>query len=132
VVGRKNKKRVLSGLSPVAAEAKFEHDLEVFRTEVETALQFYYGFLAVHACAADTRAVHRLLNTAPLFWNSTLGALQTASFVVLGRIFDHKSPYNIGRLLDLAENNPSIFAKGLSGAASWPPHPMRNYGSSII
>jgi AbiU2 len=78
---------------------------------VEIALQFFYGFLAIHACAADTPSVHRLLNTAPLFWNSTLGALQTSTFVVLGRIFDQSSPHNIGILLALAENNPSIFSK---------------------
>lgn len=94
-----------------APEVLFEQELEVFRTEVETALQFFYGFLAIHACAADTPAVHRLLNTAPLFWNSTLGALQTSTFVVLGRIFDQSSPHNIGILLGLAQDNPSIFSK---------------------
>jgi hypothetical protein len=31
------------------------------------------------------------LNTAPLFWNTILGGLQTAAFVVLGRIFDQDS-----------------------------------------
>ena len=94
-----------------APEVLFEQELEVFRTEVETALQFFYGFLAIHSCAADTPAVHRLLNTAPLFWNSTLGALQTSTFVVLGRIFDQSSPHNIGILLALAQDNPSIFSK---------------------
>lgn len=94
-----------------APELLFEQELDVFRTEVETALQFFYGFLAIHSCAADTPAVHRLLNTAPLFWNSTLGALQTSTFVVLGRIFDQSSPHNIGILLALAQDNPSIFSK---------------------
>jgi hypothetical protein len=110
-VGRKKKRAVLAGANGGSAETQFERDLEVFRTEVESALQFFYGFLAVHASAADSPHVHRLLNTAPLFWNSTLGALQTASFVVLGRIFDQNSVHNIGNLLALAENNPSIFSK---------------------
>lgn len=114
-MARRSKVNLSAGLSGLAGEAKFEHDLEVFRTEVETALQFFYGFLAVHASAADTPAVHKLLNTAPLFWNSALGALQTASFVVLGRIFDQKSPHNIGQLLNLAESNPSIFSKPALG-----------------
>lgn len=114
-MGRKKKRIVLGVSNPVSAEAQFEYDLEIFRTEVESALQYFYGYLAVHASAADTPTVHQLLNTAPLFWNSILGALQTASFVVLGRIFDQKSIHNIGNLLALAENNPSIFSKAALG-----------------
>lgn len=108
---RSKKSRASAATGKGAPAVQFEQELEVFRTEVETALQFFYGFLAIHACAGDTPTVHRLLNTAPLFWNSTLGALQTSTFVVLGRIFDQSSPHNIGILLALAENNPSIFSK---------------------
>lgn len=104
-------KKSRTAAAAVAPEILFEQELEVFRTEVETALQFFYGFLAIHASAADTPAVHRLLNTAPLFWNSTLSALQTSTFVVFGRIFDQNSPHNIGILLGLAQDNPSIFSK---------------------
>src|SRR5690348_2068181 len=113
-MGRK-KKVLLAGTNQVSAETQFERELDVFRTEVESALQFFYGYLAVHASAGKIAAVHRLLNTAPLFWNSTLGALQTASLVVLGRIFDQTSVHNIGELLTLAENNPSIFSKAALG-----------------
>lgn len=42
---------------------------------------------------------------------SVSDALQTSTFVVLGRIFDQSSPHNIGSLLALAESNPSIFSK---------------------
>lgn len=108
---RSKKSRTAAAAGRGAPEVQFEQELEVFRTEVETALQFFYGFLAIHACAGDTPTVHRLLNTAPLFWNSTLGALQTSTFVVLGRIFDQSSPHNIGVILALAEGNSSIFSK---------------------
>ena len=70
---RSKKSRTAAAAGRGAPEVQFEQELEVFRTEVETALQFFYGFLAIHACAGDTPTVHRLLNTAPLFWNSTLG-----------------------------------------------------------
>ena len=66
----------------------FERELEIFRTEAESATQFLYAYLAIHATAADNRAVFDLLNTAALFWNTNLGALQTATFIVLGRMFD--------------------------------------------
>jgi hypothetical protein len=51
------------------------------------------------------------LNSAPLFWNTILGGLQTGAFVVLGRIFDGDSAHNVGRLLRLAQDNLQIFSK---------------------
>jgi len=92
-------------------EKKFERELEVFQTEVEAATQFLYAFLAVHAVAADNKEVHKLLNHAPLFWNTNLGALQTAAFIVLGRIFDQNSTHNVDKLLRIAQDNHQIFLK---------------------
>lgn len=92
-------------------ERKFERELEVFRTEVEAATQFLYAFLAVHAVVADNKKVHKLLNHAPLFWNTNLEALQTASFIVLGRIFDQNSTHNVDKLLRIAQDNRQIFSK---------------------
>ncbi len=97
-------------------EAQFKRELEVFRTETETALQFFYAYLTVHAVAADHEPVRRLLNTAPLFWNTNLGALQTAAFIALGRVFDQDSRHNLDRLLRIAQNNLSIFSKASIGA----------------
>jgi hypothetical protein len=89
--------------------------LEVFRTEESAASQFSYAFLTVHAVAGDVPAVFKLLNTAPLFWNTNLGGLQTAMFVTLGRIFDQKSTHNIDRVLKIAQDNPQIFSKAALG-----------------
>ena len=65
---------------------------------LENAVQFFYAYLTIHDVARDRPAVHRLLNRAPLFWNTNLGALQTGSFIVLGRIFDQTSRHNVNRL----------------------------------
>jgi hypothetical protein len=116
----------------VATDAQFEHELEVFRTEAETAAQFFYGYLAIHAAAGAENAIYRLLNTAPLFWNTVLGALQTAAFVAVGRIFDQDSAHNVGRLLRLAQDNPQLFsqaalAKRKQGAAKSPPSWLNGY-----
>ena len=89
----------------------FDAELEVFRKEAEAAIQFLYGYLAVHAVAADHTSVHKLLNQAPLFWNTSLGALQTAAFMALGRIFDQKSPHNLDVLIRMAQKHPDIFSK---------------------
>lgn len=103
-------------MSVTSPEAQFEQELEVFRTEAESAAQFFYAYLTVHAVAGDNKAVYRLLNTAPLFWNTSLGALQTAAFIALGRIFDQNSTHNLDRLFRLAQNNPSIFSRSALGA----------------
>lgn len=92
------------------AEVQFERELEIFRTEAEGGTQFLYAYLAVHA-AARRKAVHRLLNEASLFWNTCLAALQTASFMALGRIFDHDSDHNLSKLLRITQDHPEIFSK---------------------
>jgi len=89
----------------------FANELEVFRTEAESAIQFFYSFLSIHAVAGEHKKVHRLLNTAPLFWNTTLGALQTSTFIALARVFDQKSKHSVDRLIKIAQLNMDIFSK---------------------
>ncbi len=88
----------------------FEHELEIFRTEAEAAAQFLYAYLSVHETAGRHPSVVRLLNTAPLFWNTNLGALQTSAFIALGRIFDQDSPHNIDCVLGIAQKHREIFS----------------------
>ena len=96
---------------PAPAE-DFENQLELFRTEAESAIQFFYSWDAVHAVAAKDKAVVRLLNQAPLFWNTNLGALQTSTLVALGRVFDpDPKNHSVTRLLALAHANLDIFSK---------------------
>ncbi len=93
----------------------FERELEIFRTEEETVTQFFYAYEAVHNVAADQQQVRALLNQAPLFWNTCLGALQTASIIALGRVFDQSSEHNIDRVLGIAQKNLGIFSKSALG-----------------
>ena len=96
-------------LSP---SADFEIQLELFRTEAQSALQFFYAWDATHAVAAKDKAVFRLLNEAPLFWNTALGALQASALVALGRVFDpDPGNHSVTRLLALAHANLDIFSK---------------------
>ena len=46
--------------------ADFEVQLELFRTEAESAIQFFYAWDSVHAVAARDEAIVRLLNQAPM------------------------------------------------------------------
>src|SRR6476660_2858384 len=85
------------------AETQFTRELEVFRTEADSALQFLYTFSAINAVLTKDKQALRAVNRTPLFWKTNLGALQTGFFIVLGRIFDQNSRHNIDTVLRLAQ-----------------------------
>src|SRR5579863_4256369 len=115
----------------------FERELEIFRTEAEACAQFLFAFLAVHDVAYRKKAVHKLLNRAPLFWNTCLGALQASAFIALGRVFDSNSQHNINQLLMVAQDNRTqLFSKaGLSrrkqGTRPQPPGWLQEFLHSV-
>ncbi len=90
---------------------RFERELEVFRNEVEAGTQFLFAYLAVNAAAHEKDEVRELLNTAPLFWRTCLGALQTAAFIALGRVFERKGRHNIYTFLRTGQENLQVFSK---------------------
>ena len=99
------------------AAQTFETELEILRKEAESAARFLYAYLAIHEVAARHTEVVTLLNTAPLFWNTTLGALQISAFIALGRVFDDdKGSHGVARLLRLAIANPQIFTRNALAA----------------
>lgn len=93
-------------------EDKFQHELEVFQTEVESGIQFFYIYLAFNSVLSENKQALNIVNLTPLFWLTNVGALQTSSFIVLGRIFDQdpKSKHNIDRLLRVAQEHSDIFS----------------------
>lgn len=102
-------------ISTLPKSDEFAEELEIFRTEVEQAGQFYYAFLTIHAVAGENRAVFQLLNSTALFWNTVLGALQKSTFIAIGRIFDQKSAHNVDKLLNIASKHPEIFSRASLG-----------------
>jgi hypothetical protein len=51
-------------------DARFERELEIFRSETEQATHFYFALLAIHDVARHDKMVHALLNRTALFWNT--------------------------------------------------------------
>lgn len=94
---------------------EFEDELEIFRKETQSGTQFFYSYLAINAVIGDDKQALDAVNETPLFWATNIGALQTAFFIVLGRIFDQKSAHNIDKLLNIAQKNPEIFSKASLG-----------------
>ncbi|MEW6108163.1 MAG: hypothetical protein AB1632_03190 [Nitrospirota bacterium] len=94
-------------------EDKFNHELEVFRTEIDSAIQFFYAYVTMNAALAGNKDALDMVNRTPLFWKTVSGALQTSFFIALGRIFDQhqKSQHNIDKLIRIAQDNAIIFSK---------------------
>lgn len=116
-------------------EKEFEYELEVFRKEIQSGTQFFYSYLAINAVIGSDKKALDAVNNTPLFWRTNIGALQTSSIIVLGRVFDQKSKHNIDRLLRIAQNNPEIFFKdslakrkrqASSNADQWLPKYLEN------
>jgi AbiU2 len=106
----------------------FTHELEVFRTEVHSGIQFLYAYWTMNTILAENKTALNIVNRTSLFWNTNLGALNTSVFIVLGRIFDQNSNHNIDKLLNIAQNNSIIFSnealearkrKGSANAEEW-------------
>jgi hypothetical protein len=96
----------------VSPEARFGRELEQFRHDSNAAAQFLYAWVSFHACANENQKIRRGVNESARFWNTTLGALQTSLFIVLGRIFDRDpKSHTLERLLREATQNPSIFSR---------------------
>jgi hypothetical protein len=114
-----------------ALEQQFKDELEILRTESESAVQFIYAWQAVNTVASVEESVLGTLNEAPLFWNTALGALQAAGILALGRLFDpNTSNHSATRVLTLAHKNIAMFSKSAlasrrlsedPSAASWLP-----------
>lgn len=93
-------------------EAEFQRELEVFRVETETAIQYFYARQAFHLVASADARVMDALNLAPRFWNTSTSALQLSAMITLGRIFDpDPKNHSVSRLLSLAQKNLHIFSK---------------------
>ena len=95
----------------VAAERRFEQELEIFRHEVEGAAQFWFAARAMDEVASKNRRVLEALNRHALVWNTIRAALQGSAFIALGRVFDQDSTHNLDRLLGTAMKDREVFAK---------------------
>jgi hypothetical protein len=91
----------------------FEHELNVFGTEEESAQQYFFGFLSLQLIPSKNPDVLRQMRETSTFWIATRYALLMSAFVVLGRIFDQdqKSLHNINKLLTSASNEIATLSK---------------------
>jgi len=91
-------------------EAKFVRDLEIFRAEAQSGAQMLYAFLSLQTTLAEKKNLRDAVNENPLFWKTSLAAMQTSFFITLGRVFDESSKHNLFALLKYAEDHADIFS----------------------
>ena len=89
---------------------KFLSELEIFRTEEETAQQYFFAYLSVRSMAAENSDVLKMMNQNPLFWITAHHAMLLSTFVALGRIFDPQSRHNIGTLMSAVSADLKAFS----------------------
>jgi hypothetical protein len=99
-----------------AHEQAFVNELDIFRREVDWAIQCFYGALTLHGHPFRHSDVLDAMNTSPLFWMTVRGAMMSTTWIVLGRIFDQDSPHNVDTVIRLAQKNPQMFKKEALGA----------------
>ena len=96
----------------MSPETRFERELEQLRRDSDSAIQFLYAWISFHACAGRSTQIRRAINRTPLFWKTSLAALQASLFIALGRIFDRDpKSHSLERLLREAVQNPGIFSR---------------------
>jgi hypothetical protein len=89
----------------------FERELEIFRTEEETAQQYFFSYLSIRSLAGSNGEVLTMMNKAPLFWVTAHHALLLSAFIALGRIFDQNSKHNLNTLMSAASKELSAFSR---------------------
>ena len=93
------------------SEATFESELDIFRKETDSAVQFFYAWRSMNEVAASSPSVLKAMNASPLFWMTTGGALQLSGMIALGRIFDQeRETHNIDRVIRIAQTNMHLFS----------------------
>ncbi len=93
-----------------ALHVAFERHLEAFRTEADTAQQYFFGYLGMRDLIAKRRDVLDEMNRNSQYWIVAHHAMIMSTFIAIGRIFDDKSKFNLGRLKHVVARDPSLFS----------------------
>jgi hypothetical protein len=99
--------------SIIAASDRFELELKEFERQVSEATQFQQAQMTLNHVAGRNQGALRAFNDAPMFWNTVRAALQYASIMAVGRIFDDSrgGPRTVTKLLNEMRAHPEIFSK---------------------
>ena len=93
-----------------SAEDEFERQLDIFHSECDAAVRYFYAGYGLQVSILKTPAAAAGLNKAPAFWNATLDALKASTLITLGRVFDpDQNNHSLTRLIAFSQSNLQIF-----------------------
>lgn len=90
---------------------EFERQLDSFGQEAANIASYVYAEMALHQALAVSSKALAAVNRTPLLWRTIYGALQSSTYISLGRVFDLDSSYNIEALLAAMQRNLDIFSR---------------------
>jgi len=92
-------------------EAKYWNECKLLSTEIDNAMAIFHTSEEISLALVDEQ-MFLALNADALFWKIQLYSLQTALFIVLGRIFDTRAnAHSIHKLFKATETHPEFFSK---------------------
>jgi hypothetical protein len=89
----------------------FERQLSNLDRESTVIANYVYAEMAIQHAASRSRKLLSRLNSTPTFWIACNGALQSAAYIAIGRVFDLKSPYNLEALMVAMEKDLPLFGR---------------------
>lgn len=102
-------------------EQIFLQRIEALARDARAAARYAYFGSSINFVANQNLALVPILDRDVGFWNTVLGAMQTASIVALGRIYDsRKDVLSADHLVKHATRYPGIFSRSALGARKTP------------
>ena len=93
-------------------EREFEDRLIALQNDGRACAVFLYTDLAVHHLASSDAEISRLLTVQSPLWRAALGAMQSATFVALGRLYDDDpGAHSAAAVLDYASRYLGLFSR---------------------
>lgn len=89
----------------------FEDKLEMFMVDVRQLNEAFFTELAINTILSKDERLLEKINHSALFWHTIRNSLHANVFIILGRIFDNDSKYNISELQSFILHNQYLFSK---------------------
>jgi hypothetical protein len=93
-------------------ETEYWSECNLLLTEIDDATAIFHTYEEVNRLALEDEHVLLALNADALFWKIQVYSLQTALFIVLGRIFDiNPDAHSIHRVVRATQEHSEFFSK---------------------
>lgn len=93
-------------------EREYWNHFEQLASDIDEALEVFHAEEEIHRLAREDDKIRRCLDADALFWNMQVESLQSALFIILGRLFDStKDTLSVSKFLDETIEYLGYFSK---------------------